>query len=484
MRSLPITPGASGAAILVAVAALAWNQPEQPSDPAREPAPAQPGAEPAPSSTPPAPAATPEPRAIEVGGEVELEMKDGRRISGILVEREGDRIVIAIGGLATPFDMASVAKLRLIPTVEERYESLRKLIPKDDVDGLIQLSRWLLSKGRLALALAEVDRALEADPDSQPAKDLRVIIIEQAKLESIRPAGGPDRVPVARPVRRQFPLLDDAQINLMRVLEVDLKDPPRLNIRQETVRRFLDTYAGQEAKDLGKVPVTPEGRDIFLRKPPAEILAWMFELRAREFYGEVEVLDDPRAMRLFRDSVHRNWLINSCATNRCHGGEEAGRLWLHNKQPNSKASVYTNFLIMDRFRLDDGRPLISYDSPADSILLEYGLPVKDAVRKHPEVQGDGRGRWQPVFRGRDDERYKAAIEWIRSMYRPRPDYPVDFVAPVPGGGGGGGGGGGDPQPRLDPAPRNLPAAQPAAQPPAQPDAQPAPAPPAQPGPPR
>jgi len=433
MPSFPISPALTGATLLAASMSLALLPlAAQPND--TQPIDTQP---PAPSPTPDvAHAAEPTKPAeppIQIGGEVELEMKDGRKVSGILVEQTSSRVIVAIGGLATPFDLAGIARIRAIPTVEERYDLLRRAIPDDDVDTLLQLAEWLRGKGRLGLALTEVDRALKADPDSQQARDLRVIIIEQSKLQTIRPAPGEERIPVVRPARREFPLLDEAQINIMRVLEVDLKNPPRMNIRQETVRRFLDAYAGREAKDLGKVPVTPEGRDVFLRKPPAEILAWMFELRAREFYGEVQIMDDPKAMRLFRDSVHRNWLVNSCSTTRCHGGEEAGRLWLHNRQPNAAASVYTNFLIMDRFRLDDGRPLISYDSPADSILLEYGLPVKDAVRKHPEIQGMGKGRWQPVFSGRDDERYKAAIEWIRSMYRPRPEYPVDYTPPVPGG---------------------------------------------------
>jgi hypothetical protein len=438
MPSFPISPALTGATLLAALMSLALlplaaqpndTQPKdtQPTD--TQPPASSPTPDVAPAAEPTKPAEPP----IQIGGEVELEMKDGRKVSGILVEQTSSRVIVAVGGLATPFDLAGIARIRAIPTVEERYDLLRRAIPDDDVDTLLQLAEWLRGKGRLGLALTEVDRALKADPDSQQARDLRVIIIEQSKLQTIRPAPREERFPVVRPARREFPLLDEAQINIMRVLEVDLKNPPRMNIRQETVRRFLDAYAGREAKDLGKVPVTPEGRDVFLRKPPAEILAWMFELRAREIYGEDQIMDDPKAMRLFRDSVHRNWLVNSCSTTRCHGGEEAGRLWLHNRQPNAAASVYTNFLIMDRFRLDDGRPLISYDSPADSILLEYGLPVKDAVRKHPEIQGMGKGRWQPVFSGRDDERYKAAIEWIRSMYRPRPEYPVDYTPPVPGG---------------------------------------------------
>ena len=63
-------------------------------------------------------------------------------------------------------------------------------------------------------------------------------------------------------------------------------------------------------------------------KKPGEILRWFFDLRARELYGSIEVLENPRSMRLFRDEVNRAWLTNNCATSKCHGGENAGRLWL------------------------------------------------------------------------------------------------------------------------------------------------------------
>jgi hypothetical protein len=42
-----------------------------------------------------------------------------------------------------------------------------------------------------------------------------------------------------------------------------------------------------------------------------------------------------------------------------------------------------------------------------------------------------KGKWQPIFRGPQDEKYEQALEWIKSMYSPRPEYPVDYKAPVP-----------------------------------------------------
>jgi hypothetical protein len=437
------------AMLLASTSTWARFEPEPPT-PTTPPAPTDSGESPEsvqpPAASPEAPEPSPtksepelnEPPEIQPGSEVELIMRDGRRLTGIYVDRNAEQINISIAGITTPFGVGFVERMRPVPTVEERYEAWRKSIDPDDVVERIRLSRWLLSMKRLSLALEEIDRALMIDPDSQPAKDLRTTILAQARLEEEKKSA-PAPAPTPRVLKPQFPLLTDAQINLMRIFEVDLKDPPRMITKPETTRKFLEAYSGRQARELGTIPTTPEGRDVFVRKPVSEILEWMFELRAREFYGEIEVTEDPRAMRLFRDSVHRNWLINSCATNRCHGGEDAGRLQLFNRNPNSKHSVYTNFLILDRFRLDDGRPLISYDSPADSVLLDYGLPLKDAVRKHPEVKGLGRGKWQPVFSGRDDQRYIAAIEWIRAMYRPRAEYPVEYppgagrpVQPSPG----------------------------------------------------
>src|SRR5690606_26176551 len=136
------------------------------------------------------------------------------------------------------------------------------------------------------------------------------------------------------------------QINLLKVYEIDLNDPPRLMISRRTVEDLLSTYAGHPL-----IPVSVEGRDAIMRWRDVQVLDLIFRLRARDFYGRVEVLESPASMKRFRDDVNRGWLVNSCATTRCHGGEQAGRLRLFNRRPSAEASYYTNFLILDRFRL-------------------------------------------------------------------------------------------------------------------------------------
>src|SRR5690606_13117960 len=125
--------------------------------------------------------------------------------------------------------------------------------------------------------------------------------------------------------------------------EIDTNNPPRLLIDRDTITQLMSEHAGSSL-----IPSTREGREAMYRKRPAEILDIMFRLQARNLYGKVQVLDHPESFRRFRENVHRGWFMNNCATTRCHGGTEAGRLWLHNRRPNSDETVYTNFLILDR----------------------------------------------------------------------------------------------------------------------------------------
>jgi hypothetical protein len=382
----------------------------------------------------PAPAAAPESEPKEPV-ETELLLKDGRKVTGVLVEQNSEKIVLTIGGIATTFKMDIVDKVQTLPTVAERYKALRASIDPEDVEGLLRLADWLRSHNRFDLALEEVDRATKVEPANPDAKAMRTLIVEQQKIA----AGGVAPNRPAKDVRPtppgtkagDFPLLSPEQVNIIRVFEVNLKDPPRLKIDRNTVTRFMDKYAGKSWEGHGAMPTTPEGRAVFYAKKPGEVLEWMFGLKAREFYGEVQVLENPKCMQLFRDRVNRTWLINSCATNNCHGGQEAGRLWLYNKRQGSDQAAYTNFLILERFKLANGMPLISYTEPAQSPLLQMGLPRDQAVIKHPELVGANKGKWRAVFRGPEDERFQEALEWIKSMYEKRPDYPVDYKAPVP-----------------------------------------------------
>jgi hypothetical protein len=211
------------------------------------------------------------------------------------------------------------------------------------------------------------------------------------------------------------------------VYEIDLTNPPRLLIPRELIAALLTRYA-----DDPQVPATPEQREALYQARPSQILELLYRLKAHDLYPMVKVLEDPASIQAFKRDVHQGWVLNGCASTRCHGGENAGRLVLKRTRMADPATYYTNFLILDRFRLADGSALIKYDEPEKSPLIQMAMPRQQATRPHPAVRNAaGIDQWKPSIRSRDDRRYKAAIDWIRSMYRPRPDYGIAYDPPLP-----------------------------------------------------
>ena len=393
-------------------------------------------AEPKPTQ-PQTPEATP-PRVDEPLPEAVLYFRDGRRVEGLLVREEADQVTVRIAGMDTTFDMREIERVSVLPPLEERYRSLRAVIDDTDIERLLVLVDWLREQGAYAWALEELQHLRTIDPANQEVERLWRLVESQLKLdmqaaerraenrqdldgESPDESGGVPRRP-----RRDFPLLSLDQVNLIKVYELNLDDPSRLSVDDALVEDLVRAYAGHEL-----IPSTVEGREALARRSPERIVELLFRLKARDFYPRVTVDGEPRTFELFRKNVHAAWLVNQCSTNSCHGGQEAGRLWLNNVKPNSQRTIYTNFLILDRFRLADGTALVNHAEPARSPLLHLGLPREVSLYPHPLVAPNETSRWRPTFGSVDDRRFTQAVEWINSLYKPRPDYPVTYEPPVP-----------------------------------------------------
>ena len=363
----------------------------------------------------------------KAGDHVRVTLNDGTRLEGEFVRESIDFVVIRIDGVEAPIDGSKVVDISVVGDLFEQYVELRKQIRDNDVDRLLALVRWLTQRQMYDEAIAELDDIQKQEPFNADARALRKTVSQLKLLRDRRRArpgedAEPQRESVDEPRRLPpgaFGLLTKEQINLIKVYEVDLDDPPHVIVRRETVDRLLQRYAEHPL-----VPVTREGRQAFLRKPAIDVLSVMFQIGARDLYGEVEVIGQPTSMRLFRDHVHAGWLVNRCGTTQCHGGADAGQLMLTNRRSRSDEAVYTNFLILDRFRTSLGAPMISYEAPERSALMQMGLPRADALYPHPPVKG-----WRPVFRSRQDPGYRRAVAWIKSMYRPHPDYPITYTPP-------------------------------------------------------
>jgi hypothetical protein len=381
------------------------------------------------TSTPksvPAPDAAGPPEAV-------IWLKDGQRVTGHLVRKTDQGVTLRLGTVEVEYPSARIAQFEVLPSVEERFRAQRMLVPDEDVDQRIALARWAYQRQRLDLAITELESILKADAGQPQAKELLSLARLQQRIDAkakqrSKPA---PTIPQAPALEKSVPepvaLLSPEQINLMKVYEVDLRNPPRMNVSRATVTKILRSYG-----DSPLIPLTQEGREALYRLSPAEILDLLFQLRARELYGEVQVLDQPASLKQFREQVHGSWLMNRCATPMCHGGSEAGRFRLAMRRPNAEETFFTNFLILERYRLEDGRVLIDYDDPDRSPLMHLGLQRDLSLAPHPAVPiRDGKGdRWKPVFDDVDDDSFVRASKWIRAMYRPRPEYPFD-VPTVP-----------------------------------------------------
>jgi len=367
--------------------------------------------------------------------EVLVVLRNGQRFAGILVEDSEERVVLRAAGAPVRLAREEIASVTRLPPVMERYEKLRAGIADDDLPMRLKLVEWLLERDKVQVASDELDDLLSRDPDYLAARQLRRELDARIELERRAAARRAERERERRAQEErglardeQLPRLTREQINLIRVYEVDLDNPPLLRIEQETIDKLMQRYANSPL-----IPATHDGREELYSAPRVEILELMFRLRARDLYGEVEVLADPESMRLFRSRVHGAWLMNACATNACHGGAEAGRLQLMNRRRHRDETVYTNFLILERFELSDGTPLINYSDPVRSPLLHLGLARDESLYPHPPVESPrGVGdRWRWVFRTTEDRHFLEAVEWITSMYTPRPEYPIEYPPPGP-----------------------------------------------------
>lgn len=358
-----------------------------------------------------------------------VRLRDGNTFRGIVIADDYGEVVMEIAGIETRFPRKSVQQVVLEESDREKLQRLRAAIPKVDHVRRLALCRWLHQRRMYVEALEELDRLL-ADFDLGDARSLRAVVEAQLALEGpatrTDPYLGEDETDPDDPARGTIPLrellpqrlLTRDDVNLIRVLEIDFRRPPRISIEPETIRTLIQRYAAHPA-----IPATSEGRTRMFRADPVDLVRLMFELKARDLYPEISVDSEPYALNIFRQRVHDAWLIGNCATSRCHGGLEGGQFFLHNRNSRDDRVRFTNLLILLRSDWSD-EPLVDFDRPLDSLIIQHALPRTEARFPHPDVPG-----WKPVFTNANQRLLADAVRWIESMYQPRPTYPIEYEPP-------------------------------------------------------
>ncbi|MHC4764926.1 MAG: hypothetical protein ACYTF2_07450 [Planctomycetota bacterium] len=351
-------------------------------------------------------------------------LRNGQQREGIVLEDAFDHVLLDIDGIQARLPRETVDHVILEPTFAERYQQYKTALGENQPQRHLDLCNWLMSERQYELARTELLELLATEPLPEAQRLLNVVEAQLALRE--KPAGsGPDDPGPPAGARDEPPgeLLTHEDVNLIRVYEIDFDRPPKVSVEAETIRAMIEQYSASRL-----IPGTESERHQLYRADPIEIVELLFKLRARDLYPQVNVITEPWALNLFRRRIHNTWLLNNCATVRCHGGGPAGRFYLHRHRYRDERVRYTNLLILHRMNLDPNWLLVNYDEPAMSLIVQYGLPRQQARKPHPDVKG-----WKPVFGPGGQRMLHDTISWIDAMMKPRPKYPVDFEAPPLGG---------------------------------------------------
>jgi len=376
-----------------------------------------------------------------------VKMRDGRTYPGTIIADNFDGVDIEIQGILQKLPRKEVHHVTLTQTPRQFYEKARKEIPTEHYTDRVRLAQYLYNKKMYSEAREELLAVLES-VELHDAKELLRMVDAQLALGTPIPAtlnpkknpvpdsvrtpddelgdngepiygGGSDTGPVEFRDTLPTRILTSEDVNLIRVYEFDFQRPPRVAVSPDLIRAMIAQFA-----DSKLIPESSDARNELFRADPLKIVRLLFDLKARDLYDQIQIGSEPYALNLFRQRVHNAWLIGNCATSKCHGGVDAGRFFLHNRNYKNTEVRYTNLLLLERTRIEGKPPLIDWDKPLDSLIIQYALPRTEARLPHPEVDG-----WKPVFLPVNKKLLEEFEGWVRAMYKPRPDYPIKFSPP-------------------------------------------------------
>jgi len=382
--------------------------------------------------------------ALAFGETMVVRLKDGRTITG-QVEKINDgkeyRIKWLVGSseMTLTIKASDVLGMKKASLPTDEYAERLKAIDPNSAEDHFKLAQWAHRKGLLKIAVHELETALKIKPNYERAS----LLLKQLKARIGRGNGGTTKPPdngggKVTPADRKG-MITQRDLNRIRLgelantalvrksflggqIEFRGKEPIRVTFRKNVVGRFIEAM---RTDDDFRVDPKKAG-EAFRRWSDQDRLAYMLSRLDRKDWGmkdDIVIRSDPKNLKTFHRTI---WpvLSKSCGATKCHGATKGqGKLKLFSAKSNDMLAVYSNFLILDMFT--KGGRMIHRDFPRESLLLEAGLPAKEAKWKHP-----AKAKAKPTFRGVTGPRYKAALKWIESLNGPpRPVYGLDYRPP-------------------------------------------------------
>ncbi len=316
--------------------------------------------------------------------------------------------------VATLVLTASFAPVLLADDIDDEYLRRSRALSADDVKGHLTLAKWCRANERWNLVADECNAVLLVDSNNQIA----ALLLDQARKmlnHSIRGETPPKgSVPVAS---GKIPrIVNDDEIQRIRRAELFKtgKERARIRVDQRQAREFIQSMSRNRG-----FPVT---ENEFHRLPQLEKARLILQHGRDRYADAVRISTDPDRVRVFDREV-MSTIASGCATVECHGGAGPSKFQIYGGRSIRGAKMYTNFLILQQYEVGPQR-LIDRLTPADSLVLTYGLPPQPGreALNHPT-------KIDPIFLNTKDRKYQKILDWIKMLDFDTPDYDVQLDAP-------------------------------------------------------
>jgi hypothetical protein len=281
-------------------------------------------------------------------------------------------------------------------------------------------ARALYTQGNYADADAANNRALQLEPTLNEAKLLRKVLREKVGNGASTTGGGVEEPATPSTGPAKVRALTMEQVSMIRLQELSAADT---QIRGRVPRKALDGFWNTYMKNQAGADLSQAAYNAFIN--PGNFMGQVHAIKEsnlQQFAENVDIASDPANMMAFRTAVEP-YVLQTCATSACHGGDKAGNF--HLLRPGGASIdqvIYTNFYIMSQYTTKDGGMVINRDDPNESIFLQYGLPRTVAHHAHPvEIR--------PRFGDTKAPEYQIMAAWVKSLAYPRPNYGVVYEIP-------------------------------------------------------
>ena len=332
-------------------------------------------------------------------------------------------------GAQTPQTPQSRPASRPSRSLQQDYQRRLSGVGRDDANGHLALAEWCLQNKLHEFVLREAQTVLRLRPEQMTVQQRGRRIRERgAGAEDVDATG--EYLTASQIQRLRFAELLEPPSQILEELAV-APDPAQLppGIPAEFVQvHFGDNVLRDFLADMSghKEYATRDAQNLFMRLRPTYQLQLIRNHTGPRYAQRIQIASDPLVFRQFRRTA-LPLVLNGCATSACHGGLEAKHFRIRTGRLDSDENLYTNFLILNRVRAGRAR-VIDRVKPENSLLLQFGLPMRAAERHHP-IQ------IEPLYpMGIEDPRYQAVRRWIDLLTMPEPRTGVSlpgFPEPAP-----------------------------------------------------